>query len=126
MMSFMSEPHADVDHLAQTACDVLRSIRDYTTAELVEIGHAIVIGRKNAGLNQVDIAETFGVDQATISRIERGLAQPSPRLLLRIAEHVGADTTSIVSPFLPALAATTAAKPHRPTRRRRPDLAAAS
>jgi DNA-binding XRE family transcriptional regulator len=119
MLWFMQELPAGAGDFTQTVCDVLRVMRDYTPAELIEIGQVLGAARKTAGLNQVDVANAVEVDQATISRIERGLAQPSAPLLFRIAECVGADTAPNTDPFI-------SKSRRRPTRRRRPELAAAS
>lgn len=47
--------------------------------------------REKRGLTQVELAERSGVDQADISRIERGSAFPNEKTLIRIAEALDAD-----------------------------------
>jgi DNA-binding XRE family transcriptional regulator len=47
--------------------------------------------REKHGLTQAQLAERCGVDQADISRIERGSTSPTTRTLQRIAEALEAD-----------------------------------
>jgi DNA-binding XRE family transcriptional regulator len=47
--------------------------------------------REERGLTQVELAERCGIDQADISRIERGSTNPTVRTLQRIAEQLDAD-----------------------------------
>ena len=47
--------------------------------------------REKQGLPQVQLAERSGVDQADISRIERGSAFPNEKTLIRIADALDAD-----------------------------------
>jgi ribosome-binding protein aMBF1 (putative translation factor) len=51
--------------------------------------------REQRGLTQVQLSERSGVDQADISRIERGSALPNEKTLLRIAEALDADLTLV-------------------------------
>lgn len=51
--------------------------------------------REQRGLTQVQLAEYSGVDQADISRIERGSAFPNEKTLIRIAEALDADLTLV-------------------------------
>jgi DNA-binding XRE family transcriptional regulator len=51
-----------------------------------------VIGlRLKHGLTQAELAKRCGIDQAEISRIETGNANPTARTLERIADALGAD-----------------------------------
>lgn len=47
--------------------------------------------RERHGLTQAGLAERCGMDQADISRIERGATSPTARTLQRIAEALDAD-----------------------------------
>jgi ribosome-binding protein aMBF1 (putative translation factor) len=47
--------------------------------------------RERRGLTQADLANQTGIDQADISRIERGSANPTERTLTRIADALGAE-----------------------------------
>lgn len=61
--------------------------RDEFIAEQVAI---LVRGiRKNAGLNQSELAERCGLSQGRISQIEKGIAEPSIFAMVRIIEACG-------------------------------------
>ncbi len=47
--------------------------------------------RERRGLTQSQLAEKCGIDQAEISRIERGSTRPTTRVLQRIADALDAD-----------------------------------
>lgn len=47
--------------------------------------------RQQLGLTQAQLAERCGMDQADISRIERGATSPTTRVLQRIADALDAD-----------------------------------
>lgn len=47
--------------------------------------------RERRGMTQSELAAMTGLDQADISRIERGTANPTERTLLRIAHALDAD-----------------------------------
>ena len=49
----------------------------------------LVIARDNAGLTQKQLADRTGIHQADISKIERGIANPSLSTLQRLAEGLG-------------------------------------
>lgn len=47
--------------------------------------------RETHGLTQAQLAERCGMDQADISRIERGAVSPTARTLQRVADALDAD-----------------------------------
>ena len=51
--------------------------------------HAVYAARAAAGLSQKQLAALSGIDQSDISRIERGVANPSVETLERIAGALG-------------------------------------
>lgn len=51
----------------------------------------VIALRERRGLTQAELAERTGIDQADISRIERGSANPTERTLSRIGEALGAE-----------------------------------
>lgn len=66
------------------------------TAEInehVELGAAIATARKERSLTQSELSRTTGIQQAEISRIERGLGNPTATTLLRLAEALGQRLT---------------------------------
>ena len=60
---------------------------------------AMIDARKLSGLTQKELAEKTGIAQADISKLERGLANPSLRTLRRLAEGMG---MKIKLEFVPA------------------------
>jgi DNA-binding XRE family transcriptional regulator len=52
---------------------------------------ALIDVRKEKQLTQKELASLTGVDQADISRIERGIANPTLRLLRKLAEGLDMD-----------------------------------
>lgn len=56
-----------------------------------DIAMQVVALRERHGLTQAELAERTGIDQADISRIERGSTSPTARTLQRIAEALDAD-----------------------------------
>jgi ribosome-binding protein aMBF1 (putative translation factor) len=55
------------------------------------IAMQVVELRERHGLTQSQLAEKCGMDQADISRIERGSTSPTTRVLQRIADALDAD-----------------------------------
>ncbi len=51
--------------------------------------HAVAAARAEAGISQKQLAALTGIDQSDISKIERGVANPSVATLDRIAEALG-------------------------------------
>lgn len=62
-------------------------IEDVSTADLLAV--SLVSARMEAGLTQKQLAEITGIYQADISKIERGLANPSLSTLKRLADGMG-------------------------------------
>ena len=54
-----------------------------------EVGAAVARARKASGLTQVQLASAASVQQAEVSRIERGHANPTVSTLARIAAATG-------------------------------------
>ena len=50
---------------------------------------AIIDARKNAGLTQKELSERTGIAQGDISKLENGNANPSIRMLQRLAAAMG-------------------------------------
>lgn len=63
-----------------------------------QVGPRIRSMRKALGLNQEELAQKLGVDQSTISDIERG-AGFSADLLMRLTEHLGGTPSLIMRGF---------------------------
>jgi transcriptional regulator with XRE-family HTH domain len=61
-----------------------RRVREHVGAQIHEL-------REEAGISQRILAAAAGIDQAHLSRIERGLARPAIDVLVAIAVGLGAD-----------------------------------
>ncbi len=72
---------------------------DGETIELKKIdiqkasSQAVLSARAKAGLSQKELSELTGIDQSDISKIERGVANPSVATLERIAAALGGRLT---------------------------------
>ena len=55
------------------------------------VASAVLSARAKAGLSQMELSAVTGIDQSDISRIERGVANPSIGTLNRIAGALGAQ-----------------------------------
>ena len=62
--------------------------------------HAVAAARAAAGISQKQLAALSGIDQSDISKIERGIANPSVATLDRIANALGGQL--MISIKLPA------------------------
>ena len=62
---------------------------DIETIAHQESAHAVAAARAIAGISQKQLAELSGIDQSDISKIERGIANPSVATLDRIAKALG-------------------------------------
>lgn len=64
--------------------------REYDALEPeFQILHAMLDARMKENLTQQQLADRIGVDRADISKLENGNANPSLRMLKRIAEGLG-------------------------------------
>ena len=59
---------------------------------------AVLSARAKAGLSQKELSELTGIDQSDISKIERGVANPSVATLERIAAALGGRLTIAIEP----------------------------
>lgn len=55
----------------------------------IRLGRNIAVARKRLGRTQAEIAENVGIDNVSLSRIERGVVTPSISTLCRIADVLG-------------------------------------
>ena len=85
----------DLDIEAETIYEEGVTVKTVTPASNVMVGNAVAAARARKGLSQKELAAATGIDQSDISRIERGIANPSVGTLNRIAEAL--DAKLIVS-----------------------------
>lgn len=60
------------------------------------VAHNVRRLRVQAGLSQEDFAVDAGIDRTYVSRIERGLENPTVAVLARIAKALNADIVDLV------------------------------
>ncbi len=87
--------------MAPTYKDITKARRALLSADVVEQGKVLeqaydvavqlIELRERHGLTQAELADRCGIDQADISRIERGATSPTARTLQRIAAALDAD-----------------------------------
>jgi DNA-binding XRE family transcriptional regulator len=58
-------------------------------AARIAVGSELASARRGSGLTQVELAERSGVDQAEISRVERGASNPTVTTLVRLSSALG-------------------------------------
>ena len=62
---------------------------EYPDIPLYQLGYRIKKARLEKEMMQEDLAKAAGIQQADISRIEKGMANPSVRTMKRIADALG-------------------------------------
>ena len=62
---------------------------------------AIIDARKRSGLTQKELSDRSGINQADISRIERGVGNPSLRTIKRLASSMGMTVKLEFTPVRP-------------------------
>lgn len=84
------------EELWQEIQDEAKAEGPKAVAELERMQHRFRLGgqlsvlRRRRGLSQSDLAAQTGIDQAEISRIERGVANPTEDTLARLGSALGA------------------------------------
>ena len=66
------------------------TVREEKPAAFTMVGNAVAAARAKKGLSQKELSDLTGIDQSDLSRIERGIANPSVNTLNRIAEALDA------------------------------------
>ena len=67
------------------------TVRTAQTAGHLESAKAIAAARARAGLSQKELARLSGIDQSDLSKMERGMANPTVGMLERIAQATGGE-----------------------------------
>ena len=89
----------DLDIETETIYEDGETVRREDLAIHRASSQAVASARAAAGLSQKQLAERTGIDQADISKIERGIANPSVATLDRIAKALGGKLSiSIITP----------------------------
>ncbi len=80
----------ELDIEAETIYEDGETVRVDKPASGIMIGNVVSSARAKKGLSQKALSEITGIDQSDLSKIERGLANPSVSTLSRIAEALDA------------------------------------
>ncbi|PNI07151.1 XRE family transcriptional regulator [Arthrobacter sp. AFG7.2] len=74
---------------------VLGEQLDAEVSDQIALGHDLTAARSSAHLTQPQLAVLSGIQQADISRIERGLGNPTRDTLLKLAGALNARLTFV-------------------------------
>lgn len=80
----------DLDVEVETIYEEGITIRTEAMPVGILVADAVLSARAKAGMSQKELASATGIDQSDISKIERGVANPSISTLNRIANALGA------------------------------------
>ena len=80
----------ELDIEAETIYEDGRTVRVEEIPANLMIANAVLSARAKAGISQSELSAATGIDQSDISKIERGVANPSVNTLSRIANALGA------------------------------------
>lgn len=80
----------DLDIEVETIYEEGITIRTDSMPVGMLVANAVLSARAKAGISQKELAAATGIDQSDISKIERGVANPSISTLNRIANALGA------------------------------------
>jgi transcriptional regulator with XRE-family HTH domain len=62
-----------------------------------ELADHVVVARARKGLSQAELAERAGISRDTLSRIERGEADPTLNVLSRLADALSVDVAELLA-----------------------------
>ena len=83
----------DLDIEAETIYEEGTTVGNVRAAAYTMVGDAVAAARARKGISQKELAQATGIDQSDLSKIERGVANPSIGTLNRIAEALDAKLT---------------------------------
>ena len=83
----------NVDIEAETIYEEGTTVGNVRPAAYTMVGDAVAAARARKGISQKELAQATGIDQSDLSKIERGVANPSIGTLNRIAEALDAKLT---------------------------------
>jgi len=91
--ALMASVEDDWSDEAKTVCTAASSVFRDELAERAEIGTCLQRARQARRMSQLAVSEASGIQQAEISRIERGVANPTIDTLLKACSAVGMRVT---------------------------------
>ena len=81
----------DLDIETETIYEEGVTVKTVRPAASIMVGQTVAAARAKKGLSQKELAEATGIDQSDLSKIERGVANPSVGILKRIADALDAQ-----------------------------------
>ena len=81
----------DLDLEVETVYQEGTTVRSEPLSANLSVAQAVAAARAQSGLSQKQLSALTGIDQSDISKIERGLANPSVSTLDRIASALGGE-----------------------------------
>ena len=81
----------DLDLETETIYEEGKTVRTEKPAAALLAAQAVAAARAQSGLSQTQLAELTGIDQSDLSKIERGVSNPSISTLERIAKALGGN-----------------------------------
>lgn len=92
----------ELDLETETVYEQGKTVRAEKPAAGLSAAEAVAAARAQRGLSQTQLAALSGIDQSDLSKIERGVSNPSVSTLERIAKALGGQlTVSIRLPSAP-------------------------
>ena len=88
----------DLDLEIETVYEDGEDVRTVAPAENQELGRVFAAARAAAAMSQQELSRITGVNQADISKLENGTANPTVRVLSRLAAGLGAKLEIRFSP----------------------------
>ena len=85
----------EIDIETETIYEYGKTVRFEWPAANIMVGYAVAMARADKGLSQTDLSKATGIDQSDLSKIERGVANPSVNTLNRIADAL--DTKLVIT-----------------------------
>ena len=81
----------DLDIETETVYEEGTLVRTVDLPGDMGVAEAVLSARASVGMSQKELANVTGIDQSDISRIERGMANPSVLTLRRLADGLGME-----------------------------------
>lgn len=79
----------ELDLETETVYEEGKTVGIYPVTIQADLARTFRAARAEKGISQKELAAVTGIDQSDISKLERGLANPSVRILQRLAEGLG-------------------------------------
>ena len=81
----------DLDLETETIYEEGKTVRTEKPAANLLVAQTVAAARAQSGLSQTQLAALTGIDQSDLSKIERGVSNPSVSTLERIAKALGGN-----------------------------------